>query len=194
MDNLNLSKKEIYIKIFLSTLYISAVAFGGGLVIIELLRKRFVEQYGWVKNEEMADIIVIAQSTPGAIGSNTALIIGYRLLGIKGAAVALIATIIPPVIIISLLTMFYSFIKDNAIASYVLKGMQAGAAAVILNLVYKMGKELVKGKNIIIILMLISAFIAAFLFKVSVPLIMLISASIGIISTYYKLFKERSVK
>jgi len=90
MGDLSMDKKKTYIKLFLSTLYISAVAFGGGLVIIELLSKRFVEEYGWVKNEEMADIIVIAQSTPGAIGSNAALIIGYRLLGVKGAATALI--------------------------------------------------------------------------------------------------------
>jgi chromate transporter len=194
MDDLNLDKKKIYIKLFLSTLYISTVAFGGGLVIIELLRKRFVEEYGWVKNEEMADIIVIAQSTPGAIGSNAALIIGYRLLGIKGAAAALIATVIPPIIIISLLTMFYSFIRDNAVASYILKGMQAGAAAVILNLVYKMGKDVVEGKGLIVIVMLVTAFVAAFIFKVSVPLVMLISASIGIITTYYNIYKERSAK
>jgi len=90
--------------------------------------------------------------------------------------------------------MFYSFIRDNAIASYILKGMQAGAAAVILNLVYKMGKDVVRGKGFIVIIMLLAAFVAAFIFKISVPLVMLISASIGIITTYYNLYKERSAK
>ncbi len=190
MDYGNLNKKELSIKLFLSTLYISSVAFGGGLVIIELLRKRFVETYGWIKSEEMTDIIAIAQSTPGAIAGNAAMIIGYRILGVRGALVSLLATVIPPMVIISALVLSYNKIKDNAFVISLYKGMQAGAAAVILNLVYKMGKDLVKDKNVIVIIILITAFIAAFIFNLSVPLIILIAACFGISYSYYKLHKE----
>ncbi|MEL7571097.1 MAG: chromate transporter [Eubacteriaceae bacterium] len=190
MDYDNLNKKEISAKLFLSTLYISSVAFGGGLVIIELLRKRFVETYGWIKSEEMTDIIAIAQSTPGAIAGNAAMIIGYRILGVRGALLSLLATVIPPMVIISALVLSYNKIKDNAFVISLYKGMQAGAAAVILNLVYKMGRDLVKDKNIIVIIILITAFIAAFIFNISVPLIILIAACFGIFYSYYKLHKE----
>lgn len=190
MDYDNLNKKEISAKLFLSTLYISSVAFGGGLVIIELLRKRFVETYGWIKSEEMTDIIAIAQSTPGAIAGNAAMIIGYRILGVRGALLSLLATVIPPMVIISALVLSYNKIKDNAFVISLYKGMQAGAAAVILNLVYKMGSDLVKDKNIIVIIILITAFIAAFIFNISVPLIILIAACFGIFYSYYKLHKE----
>ncbi len=190
MDYDNLNKKEISAKLFLSTLYISTVAFGGGLVIIELLRKRFVETYGWIKSEEMTDIIAIAQSTPGAIAGNAAMIIGYRILGVRGALLSLLATVIPPMVIISALVLSYNKIKDNAFVISLYKGMQAGAAAVILNLVYKMGRDLVKDKNIIVIIILITAFIAAFIFNISVPLIILIAACFGIFYSYYKLHKE----
>ena len=190
MERNNLSRKETAVKLFLSTLYISSVAFGGGLVIIELLRKRFVETYGWIKSEEMTDIIAIAQSTPGAIAGNAAMIIGYRILGIRGALVSLLATVIPPMVIISALTLSYNNIKDNIFVISLYKGMQAGAAAVILNLVYKMGKDLVKDKNIVIIILLITAFIAAFIFKLSVPLIILTAACIGVSYSYYKLYKK----
>ena len=191
MELNNLSKKEISLKLFISILYINTVAFGGGLVIIELLRKRFVETYGWVKNDEMTDIIAIAQSTPGAIAGNCGMLIGYRLLGFSGALITLIATIIPSLIIISFLTLIYTKIKDNVVISHLLKGMQAGAAAVILSLAFNMGRDLVKGKSIIVILIIISSFIAMFIFNFSVPLIILIAACIGITNTYIMIYKER---
>lgn len=190
MNYINLSKKEIAIKLFFSTLYISSVAFGGGLVIIDLLRKRFVETYGWIKSEEMIDIIAMAQSTPGVIAGNAAMIIGYRILGVRGALLSLLATVMPALIIVSALTLSYNKIKDNVIIISLFKGMQAGAAAVILNLVYKMGKDLVKNKNILVIAILITAFIAAFIFKFSVPITILSAACIGIAYSYYKLYKE----
>jgi len=194
MSRNNLSKRQIGMKLFLSTLYINSVAFGGGLVIIELLRKQYVDNYAWINDDEMTDIIAIAQSTPGAIAGNAAMIIGYRILGVTGAIISLFAVIIPTLIIICVLTIAYTKIKDNVIVSYLLKGMQAGAAAVILNLVYNMGKNLIKTKNVLIIVLIVSAFIAAFLFKINVPLIILMSACTGIIYTYYKAYKEGQKK
>jgi chromate transporter len=94
----------------------------------------------------MTDIIAMAQSTPGVIAGNAAMIIGYRILGVRGALLSLLATVIPALVIVSALTLSYNKIKDNAVVISLFKGMQAGAAAVILNLVYKMGKDLVKKK------------------------------------------------
>ena len=74
-------KKDLafYRKLFTSTFYLSAFTFGGGYVIIPLMRKKFVEQFHWIEEEEMLDLTAIAQSAPGAIAVNASILIGYRL-------------------------------------------------------------------------------------------------------------------
>ena len=88
------SKKNVLIKLFLSTLYLSAFTFGGGYVIVTLMQRKFVDQYHWIDKDEMLDLVAIAQSAPGAIAVNGAIVVGYKLAGFIGAVVAIIATII----------------------------------------------------------------------------------------------------
>lgn len=66
-------------KLFLSTLQLSACTFGGGFVIIPLMRRKFVEELHWIEEEEMMDLTAIAQSSPGAIAVNASLLVGYRV-------------------------------------------------------------------------------------------------------------------
>ena len=75
------SQKHLLSKLFISTLYLSAFTFGGGYVIITLMKKKFVDQYHWIDDEEMLDLIAIAQSSPGAIAVNGAIVVGYKLAG-----------------------------------------------------------------------------------------------------------------
>ncbi len=187
----DLKKSVIYKRLFFSTLYISSIAFGGGLVIIELLRKRFVEEYCWISEEDMVDIISIAQSTPGAIAGNAAMLIGYRLVGVTGALLSLLATILPPLVFIIVLSVTYSYFRDNLAVSYLLKGMQAGVAAVVLNLVIKMGEDVTKSKNIVTIFILAAAFVASFVFNFSVPWIILLAAVVGMTMSYYRIIKAK---
>ena len=70
-----------YRKLFTSTFYLSAFTFGGGYVIIPLMRKKFVEQFHWIEETEMLDLTAIAQSAPGQIAVNASILIGYRLAG-----------------------------------------------------------------------------------------------------------------
>ena len=72
------SQKHLLSKLFISTLYLSAFTFGGGYVIITLMKKKFVDQYHWIDDEEMLDLIAIAQSSPGAIAVNGAIVVGYK--------------------------------------------------------------------------------------------------------------------
>ena len=96
------SKREVLLKLFISTLYLSAFTFGGGYVIVTLMKKKFVDEYHWIREDEMLDLVAIAQSSPGAIAVNGAIVVGYKLAGMLGAVTAIIATIIPPFLIISL--------------------------------------------------------------------------------------------
>ena len=77
-------KLKKYVVLFLSTFQLSAFTFGGGFVIIPLIRKKFVEQLGWIGEEEMLDLAAIAQSSPGAIAVNISILVGYRVAGVPG--------------------------------------------------------------------------------------------------------------
>ena len=89
-------KQKILRKLFLSTLYLSAFTFGGGYVIVTLMKDKFVDKYHWIEENEMLDLIAIAQSAPGAIAVNGAIVVGYKLAGIVGVLTAILGTVLPP--------------------------------------------------------------------------------------------------
>ena len=105
--------KKVLIKLFLSTLYLSAFTFGGGYVIVTLMKNKFVDECHWIEEKEMLDLVAIAQSAPGAIAVNGAIVVGYKLAGIIGVLVATVATVIPPFIIISVISVFYTLFREN---------------------------------------------------------------------------------
>ena len=81
------SRGQILRQLFFSTLYLSAFTFGGGYVIVTLLKKKFVDDLHWIDNDEMLDLVAIAQSSPGAIAVNGAIVVGYKLAGVPGVLV-----------------------------------------------------------------------------------------------------------
>ena len=174
------NKKEVLFKLFISTLYLSAFTFGGGYVIVTLMKKKFVDELQWIEEDEMLDLVAIAQSAPGAIAVNGAIVVGYKLAGIIGVLTAIIATIIPPFVIISLISVFYAAFPGNVIISQLLEGMQAGVGAVIAAVVYEMGLGVAQSRNAASILIMITAFVAACVFQVNVIYIVLICILIGI--------------
>lgn len=93
-------------KLFISTFYLSAFTFGGGYVIVTLMRKKFVSDFHWIDEDEMLDLVAIAQSAPGAIAVNGAIVIGYKIAGILGILVSVLAAILPPFFIVTLVSFF----------------------------------------------------------------------------------------
>ncbi len=175
-----MKKKELLFRIFISTLYLSAFTFGGGYVIVTLMKKKFVDEYHWIEKDEMLDLAAIAQSAPGAIAVNGAIVIGYKLAGIAGAVTAVTATVIPPFVIISLISVFYGIFRTNRIVSEVLEGMQAGVGAVIASVVYDMAAGVVKEKRTVPVTIMICAFAASCIFGVNVIYIIVVCVLIGI--------------
>ena len=102
-------KKDIkfYFKLFASTFHLSAFTFGGGFVIIPLMRKKFVDQYKWIDEKEMLDLTAIAQASPGAIAVNAAILVGYRLAGVIGEMITILGTVLPPLLILSVISLAY---------------------------------------------------------------------------------------
>ena len=178
------NKRKVLAKIFISTLYLSAFTFGGGYVIVTLMKKKFVDEYHWIEEDEMLDLTAIAQSAPGAIAVNGAIVVGYKLAGMAGAFTAIIATIIPPFVIISLVSVFYNAFRTNYIISQMLEGMQAGVAAVIAVVVYDMAAGIVHGKSAPSLVIMGASFIAVCFFDVNVVYVVIVCGLIGAARTF----------
>lgn len=176
-------KRTVLWKIFISTLYLSAFTFGGGYVIVSLMKKKFVDEYHWIEENEMLDLVAIAQSAPGAIAVNGAIVVGYKLAGIAGVMTAILGTVIPPFLILSILSVFYQAFRSNYVVSQILEGMQAGVGAVIASVVFDMGEPIIKEKDILSILILAGAFIASYMWEINVVFIILFCGVIGVCRT-----------
>ncbi|HKL80035.1 MAG TPA: chromate transporter [Mobilitalea sp.] len=177
---------KLYWKLFTSTFLLSAFTFGGGYVIVPLMKKKFVDKLHWIEEEEMLNMIAIAQSSPGAIAVNSSIMIGYRIAGITGALIATLGTVMPPLIIITIISLFYQSFRDSVVVRALLKGMQAGVAAVIMDVVISMSGKIIKGKQIVAIFMMFAAFAATFIFDINVIYIILISGFIGAFTVIYR--------
>ena len=184
------SKRGILRKLFFSTLYLSAFTFGGGYVIITLLKRKFVDELKWIEEDEMLDLVAIAQSSPGPIAVNGAIVLGYKLAGFAGILFAVFGAIIPPFVILSIISFFYQAFKNNFVIQALLTGMKSGVSAVILSVVFDMASGIVKGKDIVLIIVMILAFIANYFLKVNVIIIILTCVLIGILLTVFRTGKR----
>ena len=172
--------------LFKSTLYLSAFTFGGGYVILSLMKDTFVDRLGWIDKDEMLDMTAIAQSAPGAVAVNAAVVVGFETLGLPGMLVAILGTIIPPLVIISLISLAYQAFITNRYIALFLKGMQAGVGALILKVVYDMAKDLLNEKSRVIPIIMLASFILGFFFDINVTYIILGLIVIGVVYTLTK--------
>ena len=177
-------KKSVVLrKLFWSTLYLSAFTFGGGYVIVTLMKKKFVDQEQWIEEREMLDLTAIAQSAPGAIAVNGAIVVGYKLAGLTGALVSIVATILPPFVIISAISVFYQAFRDNILISQLLEGMQAGVGAVIAAVVWEMGRGILHGRDKVSLVIMAGTFGAVCIWNVNVVWVILVCVLLGVVRT-----------
>lgn len=185
---------KFYWKLFISTFYLSAFTFGGGYVIIPLMRRKFVDEYKWIEEREMLDLSAIAQSSPGPIAVNASILIGYRMSGIFGAFITILGTVLPPLIILTVISMFYVAFKESVIINAILKGMSAGVAAVVADVTVKMGKDIIDEKSVFTVLIMALSFVAVFFLNIDVKLIILACGLLGFANTLFHRLKHREMK
>ena len=159
--------------LFKSMFVLSACTFGGGFVIVSLMKKKFVEELQWLDESEMLDITAITQSSPGPLPVNASVIIGYRMGGILG-------TIIPPMLIISVISLFYTEFRTNTYIAIALQVMRAGVAAVIMDVVWNLASNVCKTRRFLYIGMMVLSFGATFFLGVSAMVIILVCLGIGL--------------
>ena len=183
-------EKGILWKLFLSMISLGTFTFGGGYVIVTLMKKKFADEYHWIDETEMRDLIAIAQSAPGAIAGNGSIVVGYKLAGIPGMLVSILGTILPPFVILSLVSMFYIAFRDNIWVHSMLTGMQAGVAAVIIAVVLEMGHGILVEKNKISMLIMAAAFVLTFFLNINVVYVVIGCIVFGAARTWRSMKKE----
>ncbi len=173
------SKPFTYSRLFLSTFIISAFTVGGGFVLIPLMKAKYVDEFGWMSENESLDLVSIAQSAPGAVAVNASIIMGYRLGGILGTFTALLATVLPPLITLTVVSYFYDAFATNPYVRMFLKGMQCGVTAVLLDVVLGLLVKQVRKKLALPLIIMAGTFIASYFLKINIMEIILVDAIIG---------------
>lgn len=181
MENKVTADSSFHWQLFKSTFIISAFTIGGGFVIIPLLKSKFVDEYKWLEEKEALNLVAIAQSSPGVVAANAAISIGYKLAGLKGSLTALTATVLPPLITLTVISYCYDLVVGNEYVQLLLKGMQCGATAIILNVAYDLLKKELQKKLLLPAMIIIGTFIANYFLQINLMLAVLVDAVIGFI-------------
>ncbi|MEG0895495.1 MAG: chromate transporter [Oscillospiraceae bacterium] len=178
------------LQIFLTFLKIGAFTFGGGYAMISVIRTEVVENHKWITDEEMLDMIAIAESTPGAIAINLATFIGYKVAGIVGSIAGTIAVALPALVIIILISLFFIPYMNNPIIQNAFAGIRAGVVVLIINAALKLGKVL--KANFFNIALMVMGFCFAIFTKISVIWIILVGMLIGIFTKVFILKEDKT--
>ena len=176
--------------LFKSMFVLSACTFGGGFVIVSLMKKRYVEELKWLDEDEMLDVTAITQSCPGPLPVNASVIIGYRMAGVVGSLTAILGTIIPPMVIISIISLFYNQFRTNPYIATALQVMRAGVAAVIFDVVINLAGNVLKTKRILYIAMMVIAFVATYFLDISAMGVIIVWRWIGLIDLAFTMGKK----
>ncbi|HPX93876.1 MAG TPA: chromate transporter [Bacillota bacterium] len=167
---------------FLAIFKISSITFGGGYTIVPVIREEFVCKKQLLDDEEMYDLIALAQSAPGPIAVSTALLTGYKLKGRAGAVLGVLAAILPPLIIISALFYAYEAFASNFWVRAALRGMSGAISAVMLHAVYQMAKPCLCQHKYFSAALMTAAFLAGLFTSINTGLIILALGATGLLA------------
>lgn len=130
--------------LFKEMLIISSFTFGGGYVIVGFLQDRFVQELKLLTEEEMLNLVSIAQSSPGPVAINTAALVGHHLAGWRGLLAAVLGTAIPPLVIIVIIQHFFAWLNSHSLCQAFFRGARVAVAAIVVNVVIGLGQNVYK--------------------------------------------------
>jgi len=173
-----------YLKLFWTFFKIGLFTFGGGYAMISLIHKESVEKNKWINEEDMNNIIVVAESTPGPIAINSSTFIGYKVGKILGSIVATLGVTLPSLIIITLISLFLDYFHNATIITYAFEGIRAAIIILMIEAIFKLAKPL--NKNAFFYSLILVSFILNFFFNVNAILLIITGIILGIIKESIK--------
>ena len=168
-------------QLFLTFFRIGLFTFGGGYAMIPLMQRETVERRKWISDDDIFEVIAIAESTPGPIAINSATFIGYKVAGVWGAVCATLGTVLPSFIIILIISFFLRQFQDIKAVQYAFNGIRAGVLALVIKAWWTLAKKM--PKNSIAYIIAIGAFLAAGILDIHVLLVIVCSGIIGLIAS-----------
>lgn len=177
-------KKEYFKKLWLlfATFFkIGAFTFGGGYAMIPLIQREVSEKRKWITDEEILEIVAIAESTPGPIAINSATFVGYKVCGFWGSFCCTLGVVLPSFMIILAISGILELVRDLKAVKYAFMGIRAGVLALIIKALVKMYKACPKGLVSYVVMGL--SFVLAALVKIDVIIVVITCAVIGLVSS-----------
>ena len=184
------NKMKLLFKLFLTFFKIGAFTFGGGYAMIPLIQKETVETNKWISDDDILEIIAIAESTPGPIAINSATFVGYKVCGFWGSFFATLGVVLPSFIIILMISYVLREFQDIKAVKYAFNGIRAGVLALLIKAIISMYKKV--QKNLVSYIVMAFSFIIVAFFDINVLFVIIGCALIGLISSLYA--KRRTEK
>ena len=190
MDEVNTASKRVSLwELFITFFKTGLFTFGGGYAMIAILEEELVAKRGWITSQDMLDMLVIAESTPGVVAVNTATSVGFRVRGVLGALIATLGVVLPSFLIITALTFFITAFENNPWYKAAFTGIQACVTVLVINAFVKMAKQV--QWNWFSLISMPAAFAVALFTNFDIIFIILIGGVLGIV---YTLIAERVSK
>lgn len=184
------NKMKLLLKLFLTFFKIGAFTFGGGYAMIPLIQKETVETNKWLSDDDILEIIAIAESTPGPIAINSATFVGYKVCGFWGSFFATLGVVLPSFIIILIISYILREFQNIKAVKYAFNGIRAGVLALLIKAIISMYKKV--QKNLVSYIVMAFSFIIVAFFDINVLFVIIGCALIGLISSLYA--KRRAEK
>ena len=176
------SKLGLLWQVFITFFKIGAFTFGGGYAMVPLIQREASEKQGWVTDEDILDIVAIAESTPGPIAINSATFVGYRACGVLGSVCATLGVVLPSFLIILAISSILREFQENVYVQYAFRGIRAGVLALILKAMWGMYKKC--RKNVPAYIVMAAAFVLVAFVKLPVLWVIAGCAVFGIVTFF----------
>lgn len=170
-------------QVFFSFFRIGAFTFGGGYAMIPLIQNQAVEKHHWVTDDDILEIIAIAESTPGPIAINSATFVGYKAAGVFGSVCATLGVVIPSFVVILTISAVLQHFNSYPAVQYAFMGIRAGVLALLVKALWTMFKKSPKGWFSYV--MMAVAFILTAIFHINVIFVIIGCAVAGVVSSFY---------
>lgn len=164
-----------------STTFLISASTSGGYAIISMMKDTFVSKKKWIEEQEMIDLIAIAQSTPGSLAINISVLVGYKVAGTIGAIVTILGATLPPLLIMSVVANCYQLIADNTFIRNLMRGMSAAVAALLVSVTADLFVNLTKEHSLLSYALMIISFLIAKFTDISYFYIAIMCAVCGIV-------------
>ncbi len=174
-------KLKTVLYLLVTFLKIGAFTFGGGYAMIPIIQKEVVEKKHWISDDDILDIIAIAESTPGPIAINSATFVGYKIAGFWGAFFSTFGVVFPSFVVISLISFVLGAFESNIYVQYAFNGIRAGVLALIVKAFISMYKKC--PKNIVSYIVAVLSFVTVAVFDINVLYVIIGCAVFGLVSS-----------